>query len=252
MSTPTDTPTPESSTERSRWACEMRLYPACMFDMRGEGAGLRLLPQTAPRAHQSGSSSRAGMIRRLQQVEQMVQSLTPGNTVENAVYPPSSRQLHVSPLAHLGFDNLCEESYITDPDVLYRLVRRDALPMARIGAPDQPVVKFRYQIFLESVNNDFQFFRNEEIEILFQNYVQGQSCSSQCAYAAISMVCACASWTLHGTQNAMTERLVENAMRVLPAIMMEVPDTLSVGTLLLVEFCGCNFTWISNADDIAG
>ncbi|KAL3299741.1 fungal specific transcription factor [Colletotrichum asianum] len=210
------------------------------------------------------------MIRRLQQVEQMVQSLTPGNTAENAAYPPSSRQLHVSPLAHLGFDTLCEESYVTDPDVLYRLIRRDALPMARIGAPDQPVAKFRYQssccifdvlhikcvdymignqtfsklcstalhanfpIFLGSVNSDFQFFRNEEIEGVFQSYVQGQSCPSQGVYAAISMVCACASWTLHGAQNAITERLVENAMRVLPGIMMETPDTLVVGTLLLV------------------
>ncbi|KAH9232430.1 hypothetical protein K456DRAFT_1839335, partial [Colletotrichum gloeosporioides 23] len=90
------------------------------------------------------------------------------------------------------------------------------------------------KIFLESVNNDFQFFRNEDIEGVFQSYVQGQSCPTQGAYAAISMVCACASWTLHGAQNAITERLVENAMRVLPSIMMEVPDTLAVGTLLLM------------------
>ncbi|KAF3801952.1 hypothetical protein GCG54_00015175 [Colletotrichum gloeosporioides] len=219
------------------------------------------------------------MIRRLQQVEQMVQNLAPGHTVENVAHSPSSRHLHVSPLAHLGFENLCEESYVTNPDVLYRLIRRDALPMARIGAPDQPVVKFRYQnymignqtfsklcsralhpnfpilnlsggamhpipmldtalqclrIFLESVNTDFQFFRNEEIDSLFQNYVQGQSCPSQGAYAAISMVCACASWTLHGAQNAITERLVETAMRVLPGIMMEAPDTLAVGAMLLM------------------
>ncbi|KAF4923642.1 putative transcriptional regulatory protein [Colletotrichum fructicola] len=303
MSTPTDTPIPESSAERSRWACTPcrqrkvkcdSTLPACSTCVAKEldcvYSHKRL---RAPTSRKSGSSSRAGMIRRLQQVEQMVQSLTPGNTVENVAHLPSSRQLHVSPLAHLGFDTLCEESYVTSPDVLYRLIRRDALPMARIGPPDQPVAKFQYQssccifdvlhikcvdymignqtfsklcsrslhpnfpslnlsggpmhplpmldtalqclrIFLESVNSDFQFFRNEEIEGVFQNYVQGQSCPSQGVYAAISMVCACASWTLHGAQNAMTERLVENAMRVLPGIMMEAPDTLAVGTLLLM------------------
>ncbi|KAF4419443.1 Lactose regulatory protein LAC9 [Colletotrichum fructicola] len=253
MSTPTDTPIPESSAERSRWACTPcrqrkvkcdSTLPACSTCVAKEldcvYSHKRL---RAPTSRKSGSSSRAGMIRRLQQVEQMVQSLTPGNTVENVAHLPSSRQLHVSPLAHLGFDTLCEESYVTSPDVLYRLIRRDALPMARIGPPDQPVAKFQYQntalqclrIFLESVNSDFQFFRNEEIEGVFQNYVQGQSCPSQGVYAAISMVCACASWTLHGAQNAMTERLVENAMRVLPGIMMEAPDTLAVGTLLLMD-----------------
>lgn len=69
---------------------------------------------------------------------------------------------------------------------------------------------------------------------MFQSYVQGQSCPTQGVYAAISMVCSCASWTLHGAQNAITESLVENAMRVLSSIMMEVPDTLAVGTLLLM------------------
>lgn len=75
----------------------------------------------------------------------MVQSLAPSNAVENVADTSDSRHPHVSPLSHLGFDTLCEESYVTSPDVLYRLIRRDALPMARIGAPDQPVVKFRYQ-----------------------------------------------------------------------------------------------------------
>lgn len=85
------------------------------------------------------------MIRRLQQVEQMVQSLAPSNTIENAAHPSNSRHLHVSPLTHLGFDTMCDEPYVTSPDVLYRLIRRDALPMARIGAPDQPFARFRYQ-----------------------------------------------------------------------------------------------------------
>lgn len=48
------------------------------------------------------------------------------------------------------------------------------------------------------------------------------------------MVCACASLTTEGARNIAPERLFQNAFRVLPKILAEAPDTISIGALLLM------------------
>lgn len=48
------------------------------------------------------------------------------------------------------------------------------------------------------------------------------------------MVSACALRITESVRNKASEQLVQNALRLLPDILKEVPDTVSIGTLLLM------------------
>lgn len=86
--------------------------------------------------------SRRGMVRTLERVESTVDSLLSNTTIASQ---PHRKPLHSSPLAHLGFENPVEESYVTHPDLLYRLLRREAMPIARVSMPSPHTPIFRFQ-----------------------------------------------------------------------------------------------------------
>lgn len=87
--------------------------------------------------------SRRGMVRTLERVESTVDSLLSNMTT--IASQPHRRPLHSSPLAHLGFENPFEESYVTHPDILYRLLRRDSMPIARVSMPSPHTPIFKFQ-----------------------------------------------------------------------------------------------------------
>ncbi|KAF6796986.1 fungal specific transcription factor [Colletotrichum sojae] len=128
----------------------------------------------------------------------------------------------------LAFSTLCRE-------VLPR-----HLPVMSLSAgPMQPLPPHETAVkclrtFLRFFNEDFRFFQDHEITTVFQEYIGGASCPSQAAYAAINMVCACSTWIANGAQPEISERFVQNAMRVLPGTLMEEPNRIAVGTLLLM------------------
>lgn len=86
--------------------------------------------------------SRSGMVRTLERVESTVDKLLSKTTIASQ---PRRRPLHSTPLAHLGFENPFEESYITHPHLLYRLIRRDSMPTARVLMPSPHTPKFKFQ-----------------------------------------------------------------------------------------------------------
>lgn len=104
----------------------------------------------SPRARRLPSDSNANLPARsrrdvaptLERAERAVVDLLPKASKSGN---PQPRPLHVSPLAHLGFENPVEESYITHPDLLYRLIRRDAMPIARVSLPSPHIPRFRFQ-----------------------------------------------------------------------------------------------------------
>lgn len=101
---------------------------ACRF---APDADLRLLTR-----------SRGDVARITEQDEQMVGNLLSNTTTAGQL---QRKPLHLSPLAHLGFDNLFEEYYIIHPDILYRLILRDAIPIARVSLPSPHVPRFKFQ-----------------------------------------------------------------------------------------------------------
>lgn len=80
----------------------------------------------------------------------------------------------------------------------------------------------------------FSFFQDHEITETFEHHVQGTQLSRSGCYAAVNMVCACASLTTEGARNIAPEQLFQNALRVLPKILAESPGTISIGALLLM------------------
>lgn len=90
--------------------------------------------------------------------------------------------------------------------------------------------------FLKSFNAISSFFQDHEITDAFEHHVQGTQPSRSGCYAAVNMVCACASLTTDAARNILVapERLFQNALRVLPKILAEAPDTISIGALLLM------------------
>ncbi|KAI7775862.1 transcriptional regulatory protein [Diaporthe eres] len=77
-------------------------------------------------------------------------------------------------------------------------------------------------------------FQPREITVVFQHHVYGKQSSGSGSYAAVNMVCACASWTTEDAGTMASERLFQSAFRVLPGILTETPDTVSIGALLLM------------------
>lgn len=80
----------------------------------------------------------------------------------------------------------------------------------------------------------FSFFQDHEITETFEHHAQGTQPSRSGCYAAVNMVCACASLTTEGARNIAPEQLFQNALRVLPKVVTESPGTISVGALLLM------------------
>lgn len=87
--------------------------------------------------------SRRDVVRTVERVESTVDGLLSNTTT--AIDQLESRPLHLSPLTHLGFGNPVEESYVTHPDLLYRLVRRDEMPIARLSLPSPHIPKFKFR-----------------------------------------------------------------------------------------------------------
>lgn len=84
----------------------------------------------------------------------------------------------------------------------------------------------------------FSFFEADEITTVFQQHFHGPQPSGSGGHAAVTMVCACALWMTNDAQNRASEKLFQNALRMLPDILMEVPDSVSIGALLLMV---CSF-----------
>lgn len=129
----------------------------CLFVAR---PGVRVLaPQTSgghkpevslsvPAGSQSHSDacllarSRRDTVRTIERVE-----VTVDNLLSNTKTPSQleKKPLHLSPLAHLGFENPLEESDINHPDLIYHLIRRDEMPIARVSLPSPHTPKFRFK-----------------------------------------------------------------------------------------------------------
>lgn len=93
-----------------------------MFPIKHES----LHPLTKPRTkHQIG----AGVQDRVAQVAHSPAIVAPQQTKQQKSH---DRPLHLPMLAHLGFSTICDESYVTHPDLIYRLLIRDSLPFASI------------------------------------------------------------------------------------------------------------------------
>lgn len=86
--------------------------------------------------------SRRDAVRTIERVE-----VTIGNLLLNTNTPSrlENRPLHLSPLAHLGFENPLEGSEINHPDLIYHLIRRDEMPVARVSLPSPHTPKFRFK-----------------------------------------------------------------------------------------------------------
>lgn len=118
--------------------------------MRTRGCAHPLTGSRSLRAHKFTSNSDACLlvrshrdtVRALDRVEVAVENLLSDATTSDQL---RSRPLYLSPLAHLGFENPFEESYITHPDLLYRLVRRDTMPIARVSLPSPHSPRFRFR-----------------------------------------------------------------------------------------------------------
>ncbi|KAK2608199.1 hypothetical protein N8I77_006823 [Diaporthe amygdali] len=238
--------------------------------------------------------SRSDVVRITEKDEQTVGNLLSNTTTAGQL---QRKPLHLSPLTHLGFDNLFEESYIIHPDILYRLILRDAIPIARVSLPSPHVPRFKFQsscsifnpehikcvdymlgshsfsklcaehpspfspttmladrpdypspatdaamhclrTFLKHFNNIFSFFEADEITTVFQHHFDRTQPSRSGGHAAVNMVCACALWMTDDAQNRASEKLFHTALRMLPDVLMEVPDSVSIGALLLMV---CSF-----------
>lgn len=103
-----------------------------------------------PRAHRLATDSNAHLLTRSRRdvartVERAEQTIDKLPSKPSKALKSQPKPLHISPLAHLGFENPVEESYITHPDLLYRLIRRDAMPIARVSLPSPHTPRFRFQ-----------------------------------------------------------------------------------------------------------
>lgn len=102
------------------------------------------------RARRSTSDSNAYLLARsrrdtVQTIERV--EVTVDNLLSNTNTPSQleNRPLHLSPLAHLGFQNSLEGSEINHPDLIYHLIRRDEMPIARVSLPSPHTPKFRFK-----------------------------------------------------------------------------------------------------------
>lgn len=86
--------------------------------------------------------SRRDTVRTIERVEVTVDNLLSSTKTPSQL---ENKPLHLSPLAHLGFENPLEESDINHPDLIYHLIRRDEMPIARVSLPSPHTPKFRFK-----------------------------------------------------------------------------------------------------------